>query len=792
MLKNYLKIALRNLRKHRGYTVINVAGLGVGLASCVLILLFVQDERSYDRFHANADRIVRVALDDIDANGNVSRFARVGAPWGPALVQDFPEVEKSVRFRYVGSVLFRQDDVQVYEANGLYTDPAVFDVFTLPFIHGNPETALAEPDGLVLTETMAEKYFGDDDPLGKTLTIEDTDVTITGVVEDVPANSHFSFDFLRPFAVHAAARPDWMDNWGRYNYHVYLLLRDAAAAEALQDKLPAFLPRHVDEVTAATTKVVLQPLTRIHLHSRRSREFEANGSMATVYILSAIALFILLIACINFMNLATARSASRAKEVGLRKVVGAHRHQLIGQFLGEAILVSFLALVAGLALVELFLPAFNTLTGKTLSTYYAQDAGLVLALLTLGLVVGGLSGSYPAFFLSAFRPASVLKGDLPTGTHAARLRKILVIAQFTISIVLLIGVGVVFEQLGFIQNKNLGFNKEQVVMIPMRDSNVQQNYIAMKEAFLQHPNVLKAAASSGTLGGGDWGISIRAEGAPDEETLSTRMLCIDYQYLETMEMDLVAGRKLSEAFPSDAEDAFLINEALAQQLGWDDPLSRRLQVGGDWRKGAIVGIVKDFNFRSLHEAVDPMVMFFAPENMLVFSVRIRSENAGSTLDHLRATWQQFAPDRPFVYSFLDESFARQYEADEQFGEVFSYFALLAVVIACLGLFGLASFTAEQRTKEIGIRKVLGASVAGIVLLLSKDFARLVGIALVLAAPLAYLAMTRWLENFAYRIEISWRIFLIAGSLALATAVLTVSYQAIRAALADPVKALRYE
>ena len=792
MLKNYFKIALRNLRKHRGYTVINVAGLGIGLASCVLIFLYVQDELSYDRFHANAERIVRVAVDDIDANGNVSSFARVGAPWGPALVQDFPEVEMSVRFRFVGNVLFRRGDARVYEGDGLYADPAVFDIFTLPFIQGNPETALAEPDALVLTETLAQKYFGDAAPLGQTLTIEGAEVTITGVVEDMPGNSHFSFSFLRPFAVHAAARPDWMDNWGRFNYHVYLLLRDAAAAETLQGKLPAFLQRHLDEVTAATTTVVLQPLTRIHLYSHRSREFEANGSMTTVYILSAIALFILLIACINFMNLATARSASRAKEVGLRKVVGAHRRQLVGQFLGEATLVSFLALVVGLALVELLLPAFNTLTGKTLATHYTEDAGLLTGLLLLGLIVGGLAGSYPALYLSAFRPASVLKGGLPRGTRAARLRKSLVVAQFTISIVLLIGVGVVFEQLGFIQSKNLGFNKEQVVMIPMRDNTVRQNYETMKTAFVQHPSVLKAAASSGSLGGGDWGISIRAEGAADEETLSTRMLCLDYDYLETMEMDLVAGRNLSEAFPSDTEGAFLINETLAQQLGWDDPLGRRLQVGGDWRKGAVVGVVKDFNFRSLHEAVDPMVMFFVPDNMLIFSVRIHAENAGAALDHLRTTWEQFAPERPFVYSFLDESFAQQYEADEQLGEVFGYFALLAVVIACLGLFGLASFTAEQRTKEIGIRKVLGASVAGIVLLLSKDFARLMGLALVLAAPLAYVLMTRWLESFAYRVDLSWQIFLGAGVLALAIAMATVSYQAIRAAVSDPVTALRYE
>ena len=788
MLKNYLKIALRNLRKHPGYTFINVAGLAVGIACCLLILLYVQNEFSYDRFHESADRIVRIAVDNVDANGNVSQFARAGAPWGPALAQDFPEVAASVRFRFVGNVLFRRGGEQRYEAAGLYADPSVFEVFTLPFLSGNPETALATPGDLVLTETMAARYFGDDDPLGQTLNIEGTDVTVTGVIEDMPANSHFSFEYLRPFAVHAAQRPDWMERWGMYNYHTYLLLRDEAAVAGLQEKLPAFLDRHLDE---AGPVAVVQPLTSIHLHSHRSREFQANGSTSTVYILSAIALFILLIACINFMNLATARSASRAKEVGLRKVVGAYRRQLIGQFLSEAMLVSFLALLAALALVELCLPGFNALTGKTLTTNYADASGYLLMLALLGVVVGGLAGGYPAFFLSAFRPASVLKGDLPRGTRAARLRKSLVVIQFTISIVLLIGVGVVYEQLTFIQNKPLGFDKEQVVMIPMRDRQVTQNYAVMKEAFLQDPNVLNVAASSGALGGGDWGISVRPEGTGDDAELSTRMLNIDYDFLATMDMELTAGRAFSEAFPSDADDAFLINETLARQLGWDDPVGRRLEIP-DWRSGTIVGVVKDFNFRSLHETIDPMLMFIVEGNFQLFSARIRPDNVGPTLAHLRETWSRFAPERPFVYSFLDESFARQYEADAQFGKVFGYFALLAVVIACLGLFGLASFTAERRTKEIGVRKVLGASIASIVLLLSKDFTRLVLIALVLAAPLAYLAMTRWLEAFAYRVEISWPIFLMAGLIALLIALLTVSYQAARAALADPVKALRYE
>jgi len=475
----------------------------------------------------------------------------------------------------------------------------------------------------------------------------------------------------------------------------------------------------------------------------------------------------------------------------MRKVVGAHRRHLIVQFLGEALLLSFLALAVAVVLIELSLPLFNDLTGKTLATDYGHRIPLVLGLIGLGLVVGLVAGSYPAFYLSAFRPAAVLKGETRFGAGAVLLRQTLVVAQFVASITLIIGVGMVYRQLDYIQSKNLGFDTDQVVIVPLGDSEVRDNHQAIKQAFLRHPGVLQAAVTSGSLGGGDWGVSFRPEGSGDEAKISTRMMNIDYDFLPTMGMELAAGRNLSEAFATDADDAFLINETAARQLGWDDPVGRRIEIP-DWRQGAIVGVVKDFHFRSLHETIDPIILFVEPINYNLFVLRIDAGRMQETLASLQDIWDGFVPERPFIFRFMDDDFAKLYQREQRLSGVFGAFALVAVFVACLGLFGLASFTAEQRTKEIGVRKVLGASVANIALLIAGDFVKLVGIALVLAVPLAYWIMDRWLQDFAYRTAMDAGVFILAGLLALAIALATVSYQAIRSALADPVRSLRCE
>ena len=789
MLKNYLTVAWRNLRRHQAFSLINIAGLAVGMACALLIFLYVQDELSFDQHHVNKDRIYRLITGRQGAS--FDGIAKVSGPWGVAARNALPEVEQMARFRFFGQTLVSRGDVRFYEANAFYTDPSVFDIFSFPLRLGNPETALAEPNAVVLTESIARRYFGEENPLGQTLTFDgQSDFTVTGVMDDVPANAHFTF----PFLVSMASETDSLQyDWVRTQFYTYLLLGEEAAPEAVVDKFPAVLASHVGEEAAAPFAPRLQKITDIHLHSHLFREMQPNANVAYVYIFSAIALFILLIACINFMNLSTARSARRAREVGVRKASGARRGALIGQFLGESMLMSGIALVMALALVSLLLPDFNTLTGKALTIDLLTNPGFLFGVIGVAVFVGVISGSYPAFVLSSFTPVTVLKGHVRGGGHA-RLRKALVVSQFAISAFLIIAAGVVKNQLTFIQDKNLGFNQEQIVTIPIREASMRQQYETFKQELLKHPGVVSVTASANLPGGSDFGIPIVPEGPVPEDAPPPRILAVDHDFLKTFEMELAAGPGFTTERSGDPISAFLVNEEAAQALGWDDPLSQRIGipvVGVE--TSPVVGVVKDFHFRSMHEEIGPLVFFIPTPNWFsVFSVRVRAENMDETLALMEQTWTTFEPIHPFTYSFLDQQFAQLHQAEAQISKLLTYATALAIFIACLGLFGLAAFTAEQRTKEIGIRKVLGASVGGIVLLLSKDFARLVTVAFVVAAPLAYLAMTRWLETFAYAVGLSWGVFLLAGSLALTIALLTVSYQAIRAAVSDPVKALRYE
>ncbi|MGH7492123.1 MAG: ABC transporter permease [bacterium] len=795
MLKNYLKIALRNLLKHKGYSFINVAGLAIGMTCCVLILLFVQDELSYDRYHENASRIYRIVR--IHNEDDTRSSARIGAPWAPALQNDYPEVSSFVRFRSCGRPLIGYLDKQFYEENGLFAESTLFEVFSFPLIKGDPKAALARPNTVVITETMAQKYFGDEDPIGKTLTLNSkSELQVTGVAKDPRRNSHFRFGFLISFATYN----DWdLKEWNMNNFHAYLLLAQDHFAPAVEGKFPDFFATHLGAQAPSAFTVHLQPLTTIHLHSHLSGEFEANGDMAYVYIFSAIALFVLLIACVNFVNLATARSARRAQEVGLRKVVGAQRSQLVRQFLGESGLLSFLALFLTIGLVELFLPAFNSLSGKELRLDYGNNPVLALGLLGMALLVGIVAGAYPAFFLSSFRPAAVLKGMPKTGLSGSLLRKGLVVAQFAISVTLIIATGVVLRQLQYISGKKLGFNKEQVLVIRMQGETVRQKYESFRHELLQHPEVVGVAAASGKLGGGEWGTGFGYEGAQNNERLRASFLAVDHDYLETLQMKIVAGRDFSRNFATDASEAYIINETAARQFGWDDPIGKYIDrpirnSDGNWgsQRGRVVGVVQDFHFRSLHETINPMVMFIQPSFFGSIYVRIQSSALSATMASLEQTWLAFEPSLPFDYSFLDAGFDRMYRAEQRLGKVFGTFSFLAIFVACLGLFGLASFTTEQRTKEIGVRKVLGATVSGIVLMISKEFTKLVLVAIVVATPIAYYLMNRWLQDFAYRTEVGWWVIASAGGLALVIALLTVSTQAIKAALANPVEALRYE
>ncbi len=803
MLKNYLKIAFRNLIKHKGYTLINVLGLAIGIGACMLILLYVQDELRYDNFHENGDKIIRI-IDHWTADGITEQLAVVPFPAGKTLQMEHPEIVENVVRMYRPSswgnqVVVRYEDKSFVEPGVMFADPTFFDIFSFDVLQGSA-AALASPNGVLITQTMAEKYFGNDNPLGKRINLNsNVDLEIGGVLENVPQNSHIKFDFL----VTHNAIDEWFggsggfeDNWIWTACWTYLLLNEGQSAAAIQAALPDFVDRHFPESIKDGTVLDIQRLEDIHLHSQGYYEMQPNGNIRNVYIFSAIAMLILLIACINFMNLATARSASRAREVGMRKVLGAYRSNLIGQFLGETILLSLIALLVSIALIELALPVFNSLTGKTLQSHYFDNWMLISALAATGLLVGFIAGSYPAFYLSAFKPIRVLKNPSAVGaTGRSPLRKVLIIFQFCISIVLLICISIVSNQLDFMRNMELGFNKEQVIYFDRFGIN-SQKYQAFKTELLQHSDIIAVSGLRGSAPGAKDGVahSFVMEGMDIKKPRWIPVVYANHDFEKVLGLEIVTGRTFSENFSTDSLQAYIINETAAREFGWsDDGLGKKLERvnarGEIMQSGKVIGVVKDFYYQSLHESLKPLVITFGAWQ---FAVRIRSADVPATMDFLQTTWAKFAPGWPLNYRFLDENLDQLYRSEEKLGEIIRYFTILAMFIACMGLFGLVSFTTEKRTKEIGVRKVLGASVSQIILLISKEFTKLVALAFMLAAPAAYWVMSLWLENFAYQTGIGIGIFLWSGGLALLIALGTVSYQAIRAALANPVEALKCE
>ncbi len=813
MFKNYLKIAARNLLKHKAFSLINVLGLAIGMACCILILLYVQHELSYDLHHKNADRIYRVA-GDIKFGGNHFQLAVGPAPMAEALVRDFPEVESAARFRGYGSFLIKKEGEQNFkEERVIFADNAIFDIFTISLLAGDAQAALTAPNTVIISQSTAKKYFGEANPVGQSLLFDNTAVyKITGVFADMPDNSHFHFDFIAALISMDESRNSlWISN----NFRTYLLLKAGGQPAALEAKFPEMIRKYagpqVQEFMGASFEAMLQqgnqmrfylqPLRDIHLHSDLNVEFEANGNIKYVYIFSAIAFFILLIACINFMNLATARSANRAKEVGIRKVVGSYRRQLVGQFLAESIFLSVIALMLALVVVELILPAFNNLAEKNLQTFYFGNWPLLAMLIGITLLVGVVAGSYPAFVLSSFKPVSVLKGAKSAGARSSRLRSALVVFQFAASVILIVGTLIIKNQLHYIQNKNLGFNKEQVIVLHDAYA-LGEKLDAFKNEVMRNPSTISATVSgylpvsSNRSDTGFWPEGQRAGDNP----VSMQIWNVDYGYVETMDMEIVAGRNFSETFGADSS-AVILNERAAKMFGFGDPLGQKIYTwaftpgqGIDRDRTipyTVIGVVEDFHFASLKSNIGSLGLRLGRSRSLI-SFRFKVQEVAALIAFLENKWKEFAPDQPFAYSFLDERFSNMYRAEQKVGDVFSVFAGLAIFTACLGLFGLASFMAEQRTKEVGIRKVLGATAVNVTALLSKDFVKLVLVANLIAWPVAWYAMNRWLQDFAYRINISWWIFALAGGLALLIALLTVSTQAIKAALANPVEALRYE
>ncbi len=802
MIKNYFKIAIRNIIKHKSFSFINILGLAIGIACSILILLFVTNELSYDKFHEKADRIYRIAVRASIGDTKINQTYSSSITF-QKLLEDFPEIENGVKFLKIGRVPVILDKKTFYESRFYAVDSTFYDVFTIPLIQGNPKTVLSNPNTMVVSKNTAIKYFGNTDAVGKVLIADfgpegSIDFKITGVSENVPDNSHFHYDLL----VSSASFPTYINDpgWSSNNFISYVVLKKGTSKEGVEEKLKEFTRKYMggerfDKWVAQGNfwEYYLQPVTKIHLNSDLNGEFEANGNETYVYIFSVISIIILLIACINFMNLSIAKSSLRAKEVGLRKVVGSSRNKLMRQFLSESVLLSYISLALGIVIVEILLPLYRNLIGRQLEIHYFDNFVVIPSLLAFGLIVGIISGSYPAFFLSSFKPITVFKGNLGSSKGSSWLKNVLVVFQFTISIFLIIGTLVVYQQLKFFQNQKLGFEKDQVLVVSNPGS-LGNNIIPFKEALRKFSSVMDVSGSNTLPGKGFSNIGFGAEAVDQSFTLN---LCVcDYDFLKTLKLKLAQGRFFSRDFVSDS-NAAVLNEKAVELLGWDNPIGKRIN---NWAQNrgnfVVIGVIKDYHYESLHHKIRPMALFLSGGYYTnverCISVRLNSENISGTIKYIENTWNNFAQNMPFEYSFLDEDFDNLYINEKQTRKLFTIFSCLAIFIACLGLFGLVSFIADRKTKEIGIRKVLGASVSGIVTILNKSFIKLVLIANFIAWPAAWYAMNRWLQNFAYRIKLSWWMFVLAALISLMIALITVSSQTVKAALKNPVNSLRYE
>ncbi|MBW2411602.1 MAG: ABC transporter permease, partial [Deltaproteobacteria bacterium] len=745
MITNYFKIAIRNILRHKAYSIINIAGLSVGMACTILILLWVQYELSYDRYHENADRIYRLAT-SMDFGKMQGAYARSNYSAGKTLAKNYPEVEQSCRFQEVPFKLqFQYKDRLFFEYNIFLADDTVFSIFTFPLIKGDPENALKKAFSAVITEDMARKYFGDEDPIGNVVRIDNEyDFTVTGVMKNVPPNSHFIFNALVSFEtlrhVYENYQKEMEEDWLDHDNYTYLLLREGYDHKDLEKKFPALIEKHIGETLSAVggkVEYFLQPLTQIHLYSNLGYDTD-NGNMAYVYAFSIIAIFVLFIACINFMNLSTARSTSRAKEVGVRKVLGAHRGKLIHQFFSETFLLSFVSFVIALGLVEITLPFFRSLTGNDSSFDYIFMPWFILGLIGLLAFVAFAAGSYPALFLSAFQTIEVLTGRLKAGVAGSRIRRVLVSFQFTISIGLIIGSIIAFSQLGYMKQKRLGFDKEQIVIMRLVGDSIKASIPSIKAELTAYSSIIDVAASSHVPGKMAGQHAVLPQGYSLTQTQSMANLSINPDFIPLMGIQIVEGRNFSHEIASDPIDSILINETAARQYNWKNPVGKTIYFMPNDTNKTVIGVVRDYHLKSLHHKIMPLYIDNDPSNFLYISIKIKSDNISETLLFLRKKWADIAPAQTFDYFFLDESFDLQYRADEKLVVILSNFTFLAIFIACLGLFGLASFTAEQRTKEIGIRKALGATVSNMVMLLSREFIKWVLIANIIAWPLAYL------------------------------------------------------
>ena len=779
------------MARQKTFTFINITGLAVGMTCTILIALWVQDELSYDRFHTHADDIYTVIMDWKSFGGN--RSDETDAPLAPACKEKIPEVINYVRVASIPRIVVKYQDKEFYEEGGMIADPSIFDVFSFPVVEGDPRTALAGPFDAVISESFAKKYFGNDDPIGKVIEGEGRPITVKAVMKDVPHNSHLQFDLLMSFEL-AKHLPQYPLNWGSPNYPTYLQLRESSNVADVTKKITAIVAEHDPELMARGLQLSLVPLKDIYLDPQLYPR--TTGNRSYVFAFFIIGMFVLVIACINFVNLSTARSSARLKEVGIRKAVGAIKMQLIRQFMTESILLFIVAFGLAVILSQLLLPVLNALSGKQLSVNFF-DYRFILGATALAVLVGTISGSYPAFYLSAFKPAFILRKKISSGKSGFALRNVLITVQFLLSTFLIVCTSVVYSQVRFMQDKNLGFDRNNIVYIPIRGS-IGKSYQTVKAELLENPNIISVTAkdclptthTNRTL-------AIHWEGKRrDQDNIASETLKVDYDYFKTLGLKIAAGRFFSRDHATDATSGFVLNEEAVKRMEIQAPV-----IGREFtlyqQRGTIIGVLKDAYFKSLHKKIEPQVYHLVTDMTNIGSdgillIRIAGKEIPKTISSIEDIWNRVNPHVPFEYNFLDESYGNLYLTEMRVGTILDYFTILAILISCLGMFGLASFSVERRTKEIGVRKVLGASVSGVFALLSKDFLKWVLIANFLSWPIAYVFMNEWLQSFAYRINIGIFTFLFAGTIGLIVALLTVSYQSMKAASANPVDSLRYE
>ena len=790
MFRNLLKTSVRYIRKHAGYSLLNVLGLTLGITSALFLIIYVSDELSYDRYHENAERIFRVSSTITETDDQFTwNVAQI--PFGPQVARDYPEVESFSRFINMPRAAYKFEDKEYIEEDFFYADSTVFDIFTYKVIKGDAKSAVRDPNKIVLTETAAGRYFGESDPIGKILTEGTNTYEVTGVIEDVPTNSHFRFEAL-------AARnnlPKELGSWGNFGVFSYLLLPEGLDPTAFETKIQGMYDAHMKSIFGPLNikiEYILEPIIKIHLYSTNANEPEPTGSISYVYIFAIVAVFLLLIAAMNYMNLATARSTRRAREVGLRKVVGSRRSLLIMQFLTESVLLTVLSLILSIVLLLILLPSFNTLAGKSFDIGILTSPVVLISVLMVIIVAGIIGGSYPAFVLSGFSPGTVLKGEITQGSAGALFRKILVIIQFTISVAMIVCTMVVFRQLNFLKEKDQGFNQENVLSLQLNNRQMINKYPVLKQQLLENEDIKFVTSTNTAMGEGSAKVIFNMETDQGMAQRGINFAVVDHDFIDALEIKIVEGRDFRQDMPSDTLTGVVVNETLAKRMAWSEPIGKKVELGdGNAINARVIGVMADYHQTGMYNEIESLMLVYRELNNIVY-VKLSGNNMEQTLSFIESTWKEVLPDQPYSYSFLKERFNRQFEADEKRGLIFTIFTILAILIACLGLYGLASYMVEQRTKEVGLRKVFGASEGVVVRLISKDFLILVGISILIALPVAYYFMSNWLENYVYQTNIGIPLLVLAALITVAITFITISYKAYQAALTNPASSIRTE